>query len=187
MDAIEQRIIKNIDQHREEIIGYARDIEMHPEPGFQEVRTAEKTAEFLRRCNLSVETGLAQTGVRACLNPAQGINITVLAELDAIGCRSHPLADRNTGAAHACGHHAQLSAMAGAAVALCDKEIQEVLGGNVTFLAVQAEEYIDVNKRKQMRKKEIGFPASGKSELIRTGAFDDTDIVMTTHVHMIPS
>lgn len=186
MDAIEQRIIKNIDDHREEIIRYARDIELHPEPGFQEVRTAEKTADFLRCCNLPVETGLAHTGVRAHLKENQGINITILAELDAIGCKSHPLADKNTGVAHACGHHAQLSAMAGAVIALCDKEIKDMLGGNVTFLAVPAEEYIDVNKRKQMRKKGIGFPASGKSELIRTGAFDDTDIVMTTHVHMIP-
>ena len=26
----------------------------------------------------------------------------------------------------------------------------------------------------------------GKSELLRTGAFDDIDLALTTHVHMIP-
>lgn len=184
MDAMEQRIINNIDNHREEILRYARDIEMHPEPGFEEERTAQKTKEFLHTCGLQTQTGLAKTGVRASLGNGRP-NITIIGEMDGIGCKSHPLADPRSGAAHACGHHAQLAAMLGAATALCDREIQEVLGGSVTFLAVPAEEYIDVEKRKRMKNTGIGFPASGKSELIRMGAFDETDLIMTTHVHMI--
>lgn len=186
MDSIEQRIIKNIDIHRDKIIRYAQDIEKHPEPGFEELRTGEKTAEFLRSCGLKAQTGIARTGVQAHIKENQGINVTVLAELDAIGCRSHPLADKNTGAAHACGHHAQLAALAGAAAALSEKEVQEALGGCVTFLAVPAEEYIDIEKRKRMKELGIGFPASGKSELVRMGIFGNTDIILSTHVHMIP-
>ena len=40
-------------------------------------------------------------------------------------------------------------------------------------------------KRARLRKEGIGFPASGKSELIRLGEFDHSDIILTTHVHMM--
>ena len=49
MDATEKKIIAVIEAHREEIIAFAEDIENHPEPGFQEFRTARKTAEFLKK------------------------------------------------------------------------------------------------------------------------------------------
>lgn len=74
----------------------------------------------------------------------------------------------------------------GAAIALSDEEVRDSLHGNVSFFAVPAEEYTDSKKRKQLQKEGVGFPASGKSELIRTGEFDSTDIVLTTHVHMVP-
>ena len=63
MNQIEQKIVALIDAHREEIIEYAKDIELHPEPGFQEFRTAEKTAEMFEKLGLNVEKNLALTGV----------------------------------------------------------------------------------------------------------------------------
>ena len=104
--------------------------------------------------------------------------------MDAIGCQSHPKADPHTGVAHACGHHAQMAVMAGAAIAFSDPEIRGEISGSLTFLAVPAEEYIDADKRAALREKGIRF-GSGKSEMIRTGVFDHTDLVMTTHVHMV--
>ena len=76
--------------------------------------------------------------------------------------------------------------MIGAALALTNEEVQASLSGSVSFFAVPAEEYIDADKRARLRKEEIGFPASGKSELIRLGEFDHSDIILTTHVHMMP-
>ena len=38
---------------------------------------------------------------------------------------------------------------------------------------------------KHLKEKGIEF-CCGKSEMIRTGVFDDTDIALTTHVHMVP-
>ena len=84
----------------------------------------------------------------------------------------HEKADKENGTAHACGHHAQLAAMLGVAIALSDEEVRGALHGNVSFFAVPAEEYIDSKKRKKLQKEGVGFPASGKSELIRTGEFD---------------
>ena len=67
--------------------------------------------------------------------------------MDAIGCRTHPMADPANGTAHACGHHAQMAAMMGTAVAFADPEIRKELGGSLTFFAVPAEEYIDADRR----------------------------------------
>lgn len=186
MDWIEQRIVSLIEEHKEEIMALAEEIEQHPEPGFEEVQTARKTADFLKKLGLSVRTGLAGTGVKAKL-PTEGHPcVTIIGELDGIGCRTHPYADKGTGIAHACGHHAQIAAMAGAALALSDESVRERLRGSVAFLAVPAEEYIDAARRSRMKEKGILFPGSGKSELIRLGEFDDTDIILTTHVHMLP-
>lgn len=186
MDLTEQKIIDLIDIHRDEIIAFAQDMERHPEPGFEEKRTSRCAAEFLRALGYHTETGLARTGVRADWTGKKGPNVTIIAEMDAIGCKTHPLADASNGTAHACGHHAQMAAMIGAALAFADEEVREALAGSVSFFAVPAEEYIDAEKRACLKKEGIVFAGSGKSELIRTGAFDKTDIVMTTHVHMVP-
>lgn len=186
MDKIEEKIIKIIEEHKEELKAFARDIEAHPEPGFRETRTAAKVAKAFRGLGLNTRENLAVTGVCGSLPQKKGVELTVLGELDAIGCRNHPKADKENGTAHACGHHAQLAAMLGAAIALSDEEVRDSLHGNVSFFAVPAEEYTDSKKRKQLQKEGVGFPASGKSELIRTGEFDSTDIVLTTHVHMVP-
>lgn len=185
MDHTEKKILELIDRNRDRILAFARDIQEHPEPGFEEWRTAEKTAGFLESLGYRTETGLARTGVRGEMPGGAGIHVTVIGEMDAIGCRNHPLADAQNGTAHACGHHAQMAAMAGAAIAFADSEVRETLGGRISFFAVPAEEYIDADRRRLLREEGIEF-AAGKSELIRLGAFDDTDIAMTTHVHMMP-
>lgn len=186
MDPIEERIIHIIEEHRKEIEIFAKDIEAHPEPGFYEERTAAHIAAFLRTLGLNTQEHLARTGVRADWMEQDGPNVTIISEMDAIGCRKHPMADLNNGTAHACGHHAQVAAMIGAALALTDEEVRASLSGSVSFFSVPAEEYIDAGKRKHLRDSGIGFPGSGKSELIRTGAFRNSDILLTTHVHMVP-
>ena len=186
MDHIEKKIIETIDSKRDVILSFAKDIEQHPELGFEEKRTAGCVEKIFRDLDLKVRTSLARTGVRGDIKGKEGPNVTIIGEMDGIVCWSHPLADPKTGAAHACGHHAQLAAMAGAAMALCEKEVRAYLDGGVTFFAVPAEEYVNAEKRRRIKELQIGFPASGKSELIRTGELDHTDIIMTTHVHMIP-
>ena len=127
MNHIEEKIIQTIDEHRDEIIAFAKDIQSHPEPGFYEERTAAHVAVFLRGLGLRVHGGLARTGVRAEWMEQDGPNITIIGELDAIGCKSHPMADPANGTAHACGHHAQIAAMIGAALALTNEEVQASL------------------------------------------------------------
>ena len=185
IDETGQRILRLIDVHKDQIIAFAEDIATHPEPGYEEFRTAGKTAEVLKNLGYKVTEHLARTGVKGTKSIKEGPSLTVIGELDAIGCHSHPNANPVTGVAHACGHHAQMAAMIGCAIAMADPDVQKCLAGTVNFLAVPAEEYIDADKRARLKKEGIEF-CCGKSEMIRTGVFDDTDIALTTHVHMVP-
>lgn len=185
IDETGQRILRLIDVHKDQIIAFAEDIAAHPEPGYEEFCTAGKTAEVLKNLGYKVTEHLARTGVKGTKSIKEGPSLTVIGELDAIGCHSHPNANPVTGVAHACGHHAQMAAMIGCAIAMADPDVQECLAGTVNFLAVPAEEYIDADKRARLKKEGIEF-CCGKSEMIRTGVFDDTDIALTTHVHMVP-
>ena len=185
IDETGQRILRLIDVHKDQIIAFAEDIAAHPEPGYEEFCTAGKTAEVLKNLGYKVTEHLARTGVKGTKSIKEGPSLTVIGELDAIGCHSHPNANPVTGVAHACGHHAQMAAMNGCAIAMADPDVQKCLAGTVNFLAVPAEEYIDADKRTRLKKEGIEF-CCGKSEMIRTGVFDDTDIALTTHVHMVP-
>ena len=185
IDETGQRILRLIDVHKDQIIAFAEDIAAHPEPGYEEFCTAGKTAEVLKNLGYKVTEHLARTGVKGTKSIKEGPSLTVIGELDAIGCHSHPNANPVTGVAHACGHHAQMAAMIGCAIAMADTDVQKCLAGTVNFLAVPAEEYIDADKRARLKKEGIEF-CCGKSEMIRTGVFDDTDIALTTHVHMVP-
>lgn len=185
IDETGQRILRLIDVHKDQIIAFAEDIAAHPEPGYEEFCTAGKTAEVLKNLGYKVTEHLARTGVKGTKSVKEGPSLTVIGELDAIGCHSHPNANPVTGVAHACGHHAQMAAMIGCAIAMADPDVQKCLAGTVNFLAVPAEEYIDADKRTRLKKEGIEF-CCGKSEMIRTSVFDDTDIALTTHVHMVP-
>ena len=86
--------------------------------GFKEVKTAGLVEEMLGRLGLAPKTGLALTGVRADARGRRGTGPTfaIIGELDGLRVTGHPEADPQTGAAHACGHNAQIAGMLGAAM-----------------------------------------------------------------------
>jgi metal-dependent amidase/aminoacylase/carboxypeptidase family protein len=67
---------------------------------------------------------LALTGVRADVAGRAGAGPTfaLLGELDGLVVTGHPVADPQTGAAHACGHNAQVAGLLGAAMGLLDSK-----------------------------------------------------------------
>jgi amidohydrolase len=105
----------------------------------------------------------------------------MLGELDALVVAGHPEADPSTGAAHACGHNAQVAGLLGAAMGLTDAKAAQHLAGRLVFFAVPAEEYGDVEWRvTQARAGKLEF-LGGKPELLRLGHFDDVDLAMMIH------
>ncbi|HWR28450.1 MAG TPA: amidohydrolase [Negativicutes bacterium] len=182
MDKIEEKIIALIDNNRETIISFGRDIYSHAELGYKEFRTAAKFAEALRSLNLRTEEGLAVTGVKGYLKGnRQNTVVALIGELDALKIPSHPFANPETGAAHCCGHHAQLTGVIGAALALSDPEISAALGGEVVFFAVPAEEYGEIEFKNQLTAEGKIRYGGGKCELIRIGAFDEVDLAIVNH------
>ena len=189
MDSVQQRILDVIDSHSDELIAFAEDIYKHAEPGFREFRTADIVAEKLQALGLKVRENLAITGVKAWLRPNHPTERTVsvcgIGELDGIKCPRHEFANPETGLSHTCGHHTQLGAMLGAAISLSDQEVHPHLDGTAVFFAVPSEEFSDLDyKTGLMRKGKIKY-GGGKSELIRIGAFDDVQICVNHHLHMV--
>lgn len=186
MNLIEQRICHIIDAHASDLIAFAEDIYCHAELGYTEHRTAQCVVDWLtQRCRLQPQTGLAATGVKAQLGTTYPC-VCLIGELDGIPCTEHPQAVAETGMSHACGHHMQLAALAGAAVALCDPTVSSELGGSAAFFAVPSEEHVPIDRLTQLKAAGITSCAGGKCELLLNGAFDDIDAAVTTHAHMVP-
>src|SRR5262249_7687618 len=145
-----------------------------PETGFNEVKTAALVADKMRALNLAPETGLALTGVKGRLaGKSPGPRVAIVSELDSLRTSDHPLADPHTGAAHSCGHNAQIAGMLGAAMGLAAAGATKELAGEVVFFSVPAEEFIDVEERLGRKNKgELEF-LLGKPELLARGHWDD--------------
>src|SRR5947209_8402004 len=187
-DELKRRVWEAVDRRREEIIGLGEQIRRHPELGFKEVKTARLVEETFKKLGLAPRSGLALTGVRADVEGPAGAGPTfaVLGELDALVVAGHPEGDPQTGAAHACGHNAQIAGMLGAAMGLLDATAFDHLAGRVAFFAVPAEEYGDIEWRvSQARAGKLEF-LGGKPELMRLGHFDDVDLAMMIHATSRP-
>ncbi len=179
-----EQVCRQIDADREELAQIVRDLSRMPELGYKEYRTSAYVREKLEGLGLNCRTGLARTGLRATAKGRSSAwNVAVLGELDAVISPSHPEADEKTGAAHACGHHVQLANMLGVASALIRSGVLPQLDGDVTFFAVPAEEFVEMEYRQKLRQEgEIRY-LSGKQELIRLGAFEDIHAAMMVHSH----
>src|SRR5436190_329707 len=181
-DELKRSVCEAIDRHADDIIELGETILRNPETGFNEVKTAALVAEHMSALGLDPRTGLALTGVKGRLaGGAPGPRLAFIGELDSLRTSEHPLADPVTGAAHSCGHNAQIAGMLGAAIGLTEAGIAGHLAGDIVFFAVPAEEFIDVEERAaRVAKGEIEFML-GKPELVAKGHFDDIDMAMMIH------
>ena len=181
-EELKRTCLENIDAHKDEIIAIGQDIFTHPELGFKEERTAGVVKDVFGRLGIPYKDGLALTGVRGDLKGgASEARVMIMAELDAVVCPLHPDADTKTGAAHSCGHNSQTAAMLGAAFGLTP--LAKELGGDVAFVSVPAEEYVELEFRERMRQDgKIEF-FGGKQEFIRKGYIDDVDMGIMIHSH----
>lgn len=121
-----------------------RDLHMHPELGFQEVRTSAVIARELREIGLEISTGIAKTGVIAMIEGAQpGPVIMLRFDIDALPITEQTgaeYASQNPGVMHACGHDGHVAI--GLTVARLLNEHRAELAGSVKLLFQPAEEGI---------------------------------------------
>jgi amidohydrolase len=135
-------IKEQIAQLQEELSALRRDFHMHPELGFQEFRTAEKIARYLKECGLEVQTNVAQTGVVGLLRGSKpGRTVMLRADMDALPVQEEndvPYKSVEPGKMHACGHDGHVAMLLVAAKILASRK--DELKGNVKFVFQPNEE-----------------------------------------------
>lgn len=181
---MKNRILTAIDQNRDAIIACGEYILRHPELGFREEQTCQYVKEEFRKLGIPYRDNLAITGVMGTLGrPDAPVHICIIGEMDAIVCHGHPHADPVTGAAHACGHNAQVAAMIGAAYGIVGSGMLDACDCRISFLAVPGEEFVELDYRQQLVEKGLLTYMSGKQELLHLGIFEDVDAAMMIHAH----
>jgi amidohydrolase len=119
-----------------------RDFHMHPELGFQEVRTAGIVARELNDLGLEVSTGVAETGVVAMIEGARpGPTALLRFDMDALPIQEETgaaYASQNPGVMHACGHDGHTAV--GLTVARMLHAHRNELTGSVKLIFQPAEE-----------------------------------------------
>ncbi len=128
---------------RDDLIAIRRDLHMHPELGFQEVRTARIVATRLGELGYEVITGVGKTGVVGLLSGGQPGDRTVLLRFDMDALPIHeendvPYRSQVPGVMHACGHDAHVAVGLGVATVLAKH--RESLPGTIKLMFQPAEE-----------------------------------------------
>ena len=157
-----------IQSYHDELVSIRNDFHMHPELGFEEVRTSGRVMELLKEWGVEYITGFAKTAVIAVLHGTQpGPVIGVRADMDAL-----PLQDTKTvpypsqlwGVCHACGHDAHTTV--GLGLAKYYSAHPEDLRGTLKIVFQPAEE----------------GPSPGGGILVtESGMVDDIDIMLGIH------
>lgn len=168
-----------------DVIEWRHDIHRNPELSNREFRTAQLVAEHLNRLGISVETGVAHTGVVGVLDSGKpGPTIALRADMDALPVLEQTgleFASTQTGTyngeevpiMHACGHDTHVAMLMGAAQLLAENT--DAFTGKVVFLFQPAEE---------------GAPRGeegGAELMVKEGVFErhDIDAVFGIHINSV--
>ncbi len=159
------RIAKSL---QEEIVQFRRTFHQFPEPGWKEVKTAERITNALSEDGLDVNSGFCGTGIVAEFKGSDnGKTVAVRADMDALpmyDAKDVPYASKIAGFMHACGHDSHMAMAIGVAKVL--KRLKMQVPGNVRFIFQPSEE----------------STPSGAHELVKAGVMDGVDSVFAFHV-----
>ncbi|MCG2787609.1 MAG: amidohydrolase [Anaerolineae bacterium] len=146
-----------------------RDFHIHPELGFQEVRTSGIIAKELRELGLEVSTGIAKTGVIGLIEGAQPGPVVMLRfDIDALPITEDTgaeYASQTPGLMHACGHDGH--AAIGLTVARLLHAQRENFAGTLKLVFQPAEEGM-----------------GGAETMVREGAMEGPAPVRTLGLHI---
>ena len=182
-----EKIFANVDKHRQLILDAERYIWNNPETGYREWKTHKYLAEKFRELGYDiVEAGNIPGFYTDIDTGKEGPTLMILGEMDSLIVHDHPECDKETGAVHSCGHHAQSAALLGIAAALSEEGALEGLCGRIRLCAVPAEEGIEVEFRKELKKQGVIKSITGKGEIIRRGWCDGVDLAFMVHTSSTP-
>lgn len=134
-------ILETIRKNHDRLVALRRDIHAHPEVAFEEKRTSDVVAEFLRTAGIEVHRGLAGTGLVGVLKVGSGARaIGLRADMDALPIQEmneFAHRSRHSGRMHACGHDGHTAMLLAAAEYLA---ATRHFNGTVYFIFQPAEE-----------------------------------------------
>src|SRR5690625_2765694 len=155
------------------LVDIRRDLHMHPELGFQEVRTPKMIAEYLQDLGIDVRTEVGGRGVVGTLKGGKaGKRIALRADFDALPIHDEtdvPYRSTIDGKMHACGHDGHTAALLGVATVLAKH--RDELAGNVVFIHQFAEE----------------IPPGGAKPMVEDGALEDRKSTRLNSSHVATS
>jgi len=141
-----------LDAHRDELLKLYTDLHRAPELSMQEVKTAARIADELRKVGAKVTTGVGEHGVVGVLENGPGPVVLVRTDMDALPVTEEtglPYASqakgidpqgREVGVMHACGHDVHMTTFVGVATWLAEHKGR--WSGTVVLVAQPAEERI---------------------------------------------
>ncbi len=154
----------------------------NPEPGYKEWKTTKYMEEQFEKLGYTLVKAGNIPGFYADLDTGRpGPKVAILGELDSLIVGNHPECDKETCAVHACGHNAQCATLLGVAAAMKEPGALDGMCGSIRFMAVPAEELIELGFREGLRKQGIIKYYGGKVEFISRGYFDGVDMAMMIH------
>src|ERR1700747_1513924 len=136
-------VINRVAEFHGEMTQWRHQIHAHPETAFEEHQTAELVAGLLESFGVSVDRGIARTGVIGTLKGSLPGDraIALRADMDALHVEEQnevPHASRHRGRMHACGHDGHTSMLLGAAKHLAETRN---FAGTIHFIFQPAEEH----------------------------------------------
>ena len=178
-----KRMIGYAEKNRQLIYDTERFIWKHPEVGYKEWETTEYLISKFEELGYTVRRPADITGFVADLDTGRpGPKLAIIGELDSLMCETHPEANPETKAVHACGHHCQTTMVLGCAAALAEEGALDGLCGSLRFMCVPAEETIDLEFRAKLIEEGTIHYNAGKIEYLYRGYFDDVDLAIMIHV-----
>ncbi|MGE0059464.1 MAG: M20 family metallopeptidase [Dehalococcoidia bacterium] len=170
LDSVASELKQDADALQPQLVELRRDFHMHPEPAYQEVRTAGIAADRLRALGMQVTTGIGGTGVVAVLEGvASGKTVMLRTDMDGVEQQDEApgreYGSQVPGMNHSCGHDIDLAVFLGAASLLASR--RESLNGRVAFVVQPADE-----------------PRTGAAAMIRDGLWDlvQPDYLLSHHI-----
>lgn len=188
MEARYEKLLQNVEKNKSLVLDAVDYLWKNPETGYKEWKSHKYLKEAFEKLGYEIHEAGNIPGFYTDLDTGRpGPTMLIMAELDALCIPTHPDADPETGAVHACGHHAQSAGLLGAAAALKEPGALDGLCGKIRFMEVPAEEAIEIEFREELRKQGIIRYFGGKQEFIARGYADGCDLNTLIHTSGRPA
>ncbi|MFF4411454.1 amidohydrolase [Streptosporangium sp. NPDC001559] len=127
----------------QELIGFRRDLHMHPELAFAEYRTTQRIADRLIAAGLTPSVLPRGTGLICEVGSGDGPTVALRADIDALPVpdeKDVPYSSTVPGVCHACGHDVHTTVLLGTSLFLARQAEAGLLPGRVRLIFQPAEE-----------------------------------------------